>query len=111
MAVGLSSAYRLCESDSCTFVGVTGICQATPSRPVAMSRLRRLLCFLVHKFGRRDVDDFEAYLKEMETQVRPDGWRGVPPRENVVKAGLYGVLQDAAEAERIFAIIRVQTEY
>ena len=28
----------------------------------------RLLCSLVYKFGRRDVDDFEAYLKEMEAQ-------------------------------------------
>lgn len=28
----------------------------------------RLLCSLVHKFGRRDVDDFEAYLKELEAQ-------------------------------------------
>ena len=26
----------------------------------------RLLCSLVHKFGRRDVDDFDAYVKELE---------------------------------------------
>jgi type I restriction enzyme R subunit len=26
----------------------------------------RLLCSLVHKFGRKDVDDFDAYLKELE---------------------------------------------
>src|SRR5258705_12559446 len=28
----------------------------------------RLLCSLVHKFGRRDVDDFEAFIKELEAQ-------------------------------------------
>lgn len=28
----------------------------------------RLLCSLVHKFGRRDVGDFEAFIKELESQ-------------------------------------------
>lgn len=28
----------------------------------------RLLCSLVHKFGRRDVDDFAAFIKELEAQ-------------------------------------------
>jgi type I restriction enzyme R subunit len=28
----------------------------------------RLLCSLVHKFGRKGVDDFEAYIKELEDQ-------------------------------------------
>jgi type I restriction enzyme R subunit len=28
----------------------------------------RLLCSLVHKFGRKDVDDFEAFIKELESQ-------------------------------------------
>ena len=31
----------------------------------------RLLCSLVHKFGRRDVDDFEAFLKDLEAQPSP----------------------------------------
>ncbi|MCB1826759.1 MAG: restriction endonuclease subunit R, partial [Candidatus Competibacteraceae bacterium] len=44
-------------------------------------------------------------------QVRPDGWRGVQAREQVVKAALHGVLQDLAEVERIFLIIKAQTEY
>ncbi|MDE1902066.1 MAG: HsdR family type I site-specific deoxyribonuclease [Alphaproteobacteria bacterium] len=30
--------------------------------------LPRLLCSLVHKFGRRDVDDFDAFIKELEAQ-------------------------------------------
>ena len=28
----------------------------------------RLLCSLVHKFGRRDVDDFDAFVKDLEAQ-------------------------------------------
>src|SRR5439155_6981234 len=31
----------------------------------------RLLCSLVHKFGRNDVDDFDAFIKELETQPSP----------------------------------------
>jgi type I restriction enzyme R subunit len=30
--------------------------------------LPRLLCSLVHKFGRKDVDDFEQFIKELEAQ-------------------------------------------
>jgi len=28
----------------------------------------RLLCSLVHKFGRREVDDFDAFIKDLENQ-------------------------------------------
>lgn len=28
----------------------------------------RLLCSLIHKFGRRDMDNFEAYVRELEAQ-------------------------------------------
>ena len=31
----------------------------------------RLLCSLVHKFGRRDVDNFDEYLKELSAQPSP----------------------------------------
>ncbi|HKV38645.1 MAG TPA: restriction endonuclease subunit R, partial [Blastocatellia bacterium] len=44
-------------------------------------------------------------------QVRPDGWRGVQPREQVIKGALYDVLGDQAEVERIFLIIKQQREY
>ncbi|MEM7602914.1 MAG: HsdR family type I site-specific deoxyribonuclease, partial [Verrucomicrobiota bacterium] len=33
--------------------------------------LPRLLCSLIHKFGRNDVEDFDAFLKELETQPNP----------------------------------------
>jgi len=44
-------------------------------------------------------------------RVRPDGWRGVQPREQVIKAALHQVLRDDAEVERIFLIIKAQSEY
>src|SRR6059036_1158358 len=31
----------------------------------------RLLCSLVHKFGRRDVDDFDAFVKDLQAQPSP----------------------------------------
>jgi type I restriction enzyme, R subunit len=44
-------------------------------------------------------------------QVRSDDWRGVEPRERVIKKALYDILQDVAEVERIFIIIKAQQEY
>ena len=44
-------------------------------------------------------------------RVRPDGWRGVLAREQVIKAALYEILKDQAEVERIFLIIKAQGEY
>ena len=44
-------------------------------------------------------------------QVRPDGWRGVQAREQVIKAALYKCLQDEAEVERIFLIVKAQDEF
>jgi type I restriction enzyme R subunit len=50
-------------------------------------------------------------IDETVRKTRPDGWRGIQAREQTIKAALYGVLQDAAEVERIFLIIRAQMEY
>ena len=44
-------------------------------------------------------------------QVRPDGWRGVLAREQVIKAALYKLIQNVDEVERVFLIIRQQKEY
>jgi type I restriction enzyme, R subunit len=38
-------------------------------------------------------------------EKRPDGWRGVKTREQVIKKAIYDVLQDIDEVERIFKII------
>jgi type I restriction enzyme R subunit len=50
-------------------------------------------------------------IDESVKKARPDGWRGVQAREQVVKKALYDVLKDEAEVERIFLIIRAQKEY
>ncbi|MHB8257805.1 MAG: type I restriction endonuclease subunit R [Acidiferrobacterales bacterium] len=50
-------------------------------------------------------------IDEAVKRVRPDGWRGVQAREQVIRAALYGILQDKAEVERIFLIVKAQHEY
>jgi type I restriction enzyme R subunit len=44
-------------------------------------------------------------------RTRPDGWRGIQAREQVIKAALFDVLRDVGEVERIFPIIKAQSEY
>ena len=50
-------------------------------------------------------------IDETVKRVRPDGWRDVQAREQVIKAALYGIVQDVADVERIFLIIKAQKEY
>ena len=50
-------------------------------------------------------------IDEAVKTIRPDGWRGVQAREQVIKRALYDVLQNVAEVERIFLIIKQQKEY
>jgi type I restriction enzyme, R subunit len=50
-------------------------------------------------------------IDETVKKTRPDGWRGVQAREQVIKQALYSVLPDVAEVERIFLIIKAQREY
>ena len=50
-------------------------------------------------------------LDETVRRVRPDGWRGIQAREQVIKAALYEILQDVPEVERLFLIIKAQGEY
>ncbi|WP_094585112.1 HsdR family type I site-specific deoxyribonuclease [Synechococcus sp. BO 8801] len=58
-------------------------------------------------------DNLELALRIDSTvrQVRPDGWRGVQAKEQLIKAALFGVLQDAAEVERLLPILVAQPEY
>jgi type I restriction enzyme R subunit len=44
-------------------------------------------------------------------QQRPDMWRGIRAREQIVKQALYEVLQDTDEVERIFDIVKQHSEY
>ena len=56
-------------------------------------------------------EELAVKIDETVRKTRPDAWRGVQAREQVIKAALYGVLQDVAEVERIFLIIKAQKEY
>jgi type I restriction enzyme R subunit len=55
-----------------------------------------------------------ALSKLLDAAVRknaPAAWRGVLARENAVKRALFEILQDTEEVERIFPIIKQQSEY
>lgn len=58
-----------------------------------------------------DVLELAVKIDETVKRTRPDGWRGVQARERVIKAALYGILQNETEVERIFLIIKQQKEY
>jgi type I restriction enzyme R subunit len=55
--------------------------------------------------------DLALQVDRTVRQVRPDGWRGVQAKEQIIKAALYGLLQDAAEVERLFEVLVAQPEY
>jgi type I restriction enzyme R subunit len=67
---------------------------------------RRALFHNVHKDR-----DLALKIDDAVRKVRPDGWRGIQAREQVIKQALYGVLNDKAEVERIFLIVKQQKEY
>jgi type I restriction enzyme R subunit len=56
-------------------------------------------------------EELALRIDEVVRRTRPDAWRGVQAREQVIKAGLYGVLQNVEEVERVFLIIKAQREY
>lgn len=55
--------------------------------------------------------DLAIKIDEAIKVTRPDGWRGIQAREQVIKRALYDLLQDVAEVERLFPIIKAQKEY
>ena len=61
--------------------------------------------------SRDTVLELALRIDETVKKNRPDGWRGVQAREQIIKQALYDVLQDVAEAERLFLIIEQQKEY
>ncbi len=56
-------------------------------------------------------EDVALRINDTVKRTRPDSWRGVQTRELMIKKALYGVLQNEAEVERIFLIIKAQKEY
>ena len=62
----------------------------------------------------RETDLVERAIKIDQTikYIRPDNWRdNGGPKKQMIKAALYGILQDVNEVERIFLIIQQQPEY
>jgi type I restriction enzyme R subunit len=58
------------------------------------------------------VLDLALRIDETVRKKRPDGWRGIQTRENIIKGALFPLLDnDVAEVERIFLIIKAQREY
>ncbi len=56
-------------------------------------------------------EELALQIDEAVRRARPDDWRGIQAREQVIKGALHRVLQDVAEVERIFLIIKAQPEY
>ena len=50
-------------------------------------------------------------IDETVKKVRPDSWRGIEARERTIKAAIFGILNNKEEVERLFAIIKEQSEY
>ncbi|MCA9936985.1 MAG: HsdR family type I site-specific deoxyribonuclease, partial [Anaerolineales bacterium] len=56
-------------------------------------------------------EELALEIDEVVKLVRPDAWRGIEPRERIIKQALYSIFQDIDEVERIFLIIKAQKEY
>ena len=56
-------------------------------------------------------EELALKVDEAVKRVRPDDWKGVQTREQVIKAALFEILKDRNEVERIFKIIIQQHEY
>ena len=50
-------------------------------------------------------------LHDAVVNNRPDSWRGVPAKENMVKQAMYVVLQNIDEVVRLYPIVYAQQEY
>jgi len=56
-------------------------------------------------------EELAIKIDEVVKQVKHDGWRGIQAREQGIKKAIYDLLQDEAEVERIFLIVKQQKEY
>jgi type I restriction enzyme R subunit len=71
--------------------------------------------------GRRQAEDTAPYadlklqvvlaMDQAIKRVRHHDWRGVMPREQIIKGAMFDILKDENEVERIFLIVKQQPEY
>lgn len=64
---------------------------------------------LYNNLGKNEALAISIHNKVLE--VKPDGWRGIEPKERTIMMGIYDILKDRQEVERIFEIIKQQAEY
>ncbi|MCK6404289.1 MAG: HsdR family type I site-specific deoxyribonuclease [Sphaerotilus natans subsp. sulfidivorans] len=55
--------------------------------------------------------DLALQLDATIKACRPDGWRGVKPKEQKVKQAMYGVLKDIKAVDALFPVVMAQQEY
>ncbi len=87
-----------------------GLAEDTPE-PLKNSPALRALYNNLNKVGGTPTLELAVKIDAAVKRVRPDGWRGVQAREQVIKAALYEILQEEADVERLFLIIKAQGEY
>lgn len=56
-------------------------------------------------------EELALRLHAIIMETRPTGFRGVVAKEQIVKRAIYDVLNDIDETERIFSIVKAQSEY
>ena len=99
------------------FAESTPVTLDTPGKRALYNNLRSACAGQVSEspaaYNQDDDKELQLALEidQVVRQVRPDGWRGIQSREQVIKAALYGVLKNVDEVERIFLIIKAQSEY
>ena len=64
-----------------------------------------------YEVGRDSLVDLALRIDDAVKRVRPDGWRGIQAKEQVIKGSLYELLQDADRVENLFTVISAQREY
>ena len=56
-------------------------------------------------------DEADDTRYKLDKHVRPDGWRGVQAKEQVIKAALFAIVPDIHRVESLFTVIFAQKEY
>jgi type I restriction enzyme, R subunit len=57
------------------------------------------------------VIDLTVKIDGAIIRARPDGWRGVHAREQLIKQAIYSVLENTEQVEQLFLIIKQHSEY
>ncbi len=86
--------------------------------PAFFEEMSKLLDVII-KERKANAISYEEYLKKIAALAihekiltyRPDNWKGNETKERVIKSKLYEVLGDGKEVEKIFPVVKKQSEY